>query len=84
MDCVQIFDKFKDRLLPSANAFTADLRFSYMHINHAPKAVDVFTAGIFVFNIFYPAVKNLKVKLCPFVTNKLLQILSTPQTFNYC
>ena len=81
-DCVQISDKFKDRLLPSAFAFTADLRFSYLHINHAPKAVNVFTAGIFVFNFFNPEVKNLK--LCPFVTNNLLQILSTSQTFNYC
>ena len=25
MDCVQISDKFKDRLLPSATAFTVDL-----------------------------------------------------------
>ena len=81
-DCVQISDKFKDHLLPSAIAFTADLRFLYLHINRAPKTVDVFTAGIFVFNIFYPEVKNLK--LCPFVTNDLLQILLTPQTFNYC
>ena len=82
MDCVQISDKFKDRLLPSAIAFTADLRFSYLHINCALKAVNVFTVGIFVFNFFYPEVKNLK--LCPFVTNDLLQILSTSQTFNYC
>ena len=52
MDCVQISDKFKDRLLPSATAFTADLRFSYLHINCTPKAVDVFTAGIFMFNFF--------------------------------
>ena len=81
-DCVQISDKFKDCLLPSATAFTADLRFSYLHINHAPKAGNVFTAGSFVFNIFYPEVKNLKLRL--FVTNDLLQILSTPQTFNYC
>ena len=81
-DCVQISDKFKDRLLPSAIAFTADLRFSYLHINRAPKAVDVFTAGIFMFNFFDTEVKNLK--LCPFVTNDLLQILSTSQTFNYC
>ena len=81
-DCVQISDKFKDRLLPSATAFTADLRFSYLHINRALKAVDVFTEGISVFHFFYPEVKNLK--LCPFVTNDLLQILSTSQTFNYC
>ena len=82
-DCVQTSNKFKDRLLPSAIAFTADLRFSYLHINRALKAVDVFTAGIFVFHFFYPEVKNLK--LCPFVTNDLLQILSTSQkTFNYC
>ena len=81
-DCVQISDKFKDRLLLSAIAFTVDLHFSYLHINHAPKAVNVFTAGIFVFNFFYPEVKNLK--LCPFVTNDLSQILSTSQTFNYC
>ena len=33
-------------------------------------------------SFFYPEVKNLK--LCPFVTNDLLQILSTSQTFNYC
>ena len=78
MDCVQISDKFKDRLLPSAIAFTADLRFSYLHINRAPKAVDVFTEGISMFHFFYPEVKNLK--LCPFVTNDLLQILSTSQT----
>ena len=51
-NCVQISDKFKDHLLPSATAFTADLRFSYLHINQALKAVDVFTAGIFVFNFF--------------------------------
>jgi len=82
MDCVQISDKFKDRLLPSAIAFTADLHCLYLHINWAPKAVDVFTAGIFVFNIFYPEVKNLK--LCLSVTNDLLQILLTLQTFNYC
>ena len=49
MDCVQISNKFKDRQLPSATAFTAVLRFSYLHINHTPKAVDVFTVGIFVF-----------------------------------
>ena len=67
MDCVQISDKFKDCLPPSANAFTADLCFSYLHINRTLKAVDVFTAGIFVFHFFYPKVKNLK--LCPFVTN---------------
>ena len=82
MDCVQISDKFKDRLLPSAIAFTEDLHFSYLHINRAPKAVNVFTVGIFVFHFFYPKVKNLK--LCPFVMNDLLQILSTSQTFNYC
>ena len=81
-DCVQISDKFKDCLLPSATAFTADLHFSYLHINCAPKAVDVFTVGIFVFNFVYPEVKNLK--LCPFAMNDLLQILSTSQTFNYC
>ena len=81
-DCVQISDKFKDCLLPSTIAITADLRFSYLHINRAPKAVNVLTAGIFVFNFFYPEVKNLK--LCPFVMNDLLQILSTLQTFNYC
>ena len=76
------FPKFKDRLLPSAIAFTADLHFSYLLINRAPKAVDVFTEGISVFHFFYQEVKNLK--LCPFVTNDLLQILSTSQTFNYC
>ena len=81
-DCVQISRKFKDRLLPSAIAFTADLRFSSLHINRAPKAVDVFTERIFVFHFFYPGVKNRK--LCPFVTNNLLQILLTSQTFNYC
>ena len=79
---VQISNKFKDSLLPSTIAFTADLCFSYLHINRAPKVVDIFTAGIFVFIFFYPEVKNLK--LCPFVTNDLLQILSTLQTFNYC
>ena len=81
-DCVQISRKFKDRLLPSAIALTADLRFSYLHINCAPNAVDVFTEGISAFHFFHPEVKNLK--LCPFVTNDLLQILSTSQTFNYC
>ena len=81
-DCVQISRKFKDCLLPSAIAFTADLRFSYLHINRAPNAVNVFTEGISVFHFFHPEVKNLK--LCPFVTNDLLQILSTSQTFNYC
>ena len=81
-NCVQISRKFKDRLLPSAIAFTADLRFSYLHINRAPKSVNVFTGGISVFHFFYPDVKNLK--LCPFVTNDLLQILSASQTFNYC
>ena len=81
-DCVQISCKFKDHLLPSAIAFTVDLRFSYLHINRAPKAVNVFTEGISVFHFFHPEVKNLK--LCPFVTNDLLQILSTLQTFNYC
>ena len=81
-DFVQNSDKFKDHLLPSAIAFTADLRFLYLHINRALKTVDVFTAGIFMFNIFYPEVKNLKLR--PFVTNDLLQILLTPQTFNYC
>ena len=81
-DCVQISEKFKVRLLPSAIAFTADLRFSYLHINRAPKAVDVFTAGIFVYLfVFNPEVKNLKLR--QFVTNYLLQILSTLQTFNY-
>ena len=58
-DCVQISGKFKDRLLPSAIAFTADLHFSYLHINRAPKTVDVFTGGISVFHFFYPDVKNL-------------------------
>ena len=53
MYCVQISNKFKDRLLPSAIAFTADLRFSYLHINRAPKAVDVFTEGISVFHFFF-------------------------------
>ena len=81
-DCVQISDKFKDCLLPSTIAFTADLRFSYLHINRAPKAVNVFTEGISVFHFFYPEVINLK--LYPFVTNGLLQILLTSQTFNYC
>ena len=81
-DFVQNCDKFKDRLLPSATAFTADLRFSYLHINRAPKAIDVFTVGIFVLKFLYPEVKNLK--LCPFVMNVLLRILSTSHTFNYC
>ena len=81
-ECVQNSDKFKDCLLPSATAFTADIRFSYLHINREPKAIDVFTAGIFTFTFFYPEVKNLK--LCPFVMNVLLQILSILQTFNYC
>ena len=81
-DFVQNSDKFKDHLLPSAIAFTADLRFLYLHINRAPKAIDVFTGSIFVFIFVYPEVKNLK--LCPFVTNVLLQILSASQTFNYC
>ena len=81
-DCVQISDKFKDRLLPSAIAFTVDLCFSYLHINRTLKAVNVFTAGIFMFVCFLPRSENLK--LCPFVTNDLLQILSTSQTFNYC
>ena len=58
-DCVQISDKLKDCLLLSAIAFTADLSFSYLHINRAPKAVDVFTAGIFVFYFFYPEVKSI-------------------------
>ena len=49
MDCVQNSDKFKDRLLPSAIAFTADLHFSYLHINRAPKAINVFTGGIFLY-----------------------------------
>ena len=82
MDFVQNSNKFKDCLLPSTTAFTADLRFLYLHINRAPKAINVFTRGIFVFKCFYPEVKNLK--LCPFVTNVLLQILSTSQIFNYC
>ncbi len=60
MDCVQISDKFKDRLLPSAIAFTADLRFSYLHINRAPKAVDVFTEGISVFHFFLPRSEKSK------------------------
>ena len=64
MDCVQISDKFKDCLLLSAIAFTADLCFSYLHINCAPKAVNIFTAGIFVFNFFYLEVKNLKLSVC--------------------
>ena len=81
-DCVKISDKFKKRLLPSAIAFIVDLCFLYLHINRTLKAVNVFTAGIFMFNFFYPEVKNLK--LCPFVTNDLLQILSTSQIFNYC
>ena len=42
----------KDRLLPSAIAFTVDLHFSYLRINRAPKAVDVFTEGISVFHFF--------------------------------
>ena len=63
-DCVQVSSKFKDRLLPSAIAFTADIRFSYLHINCALKAVSVFTAGIFVFNYFYPQVKNVKLSIC--------------------
>ena len=33
-------------------------------------------------NLFYPEVKNLK--LCQFVTNVILLILLTSQTFNYC
>ena len=82
MDCVQNSDKFKDCLLPSATAFTVDLCFLYLLINRAPKAINVFTLGIFVFKFCYPEVKNLK--LCPFVMNILLQILSTSQTFNYC
>ena len=59
-DCVQISRKFKDCLLPSTTAFTADLRFSYLHINHAPKAVNVFTGGISVFHFFYPDIKKSK------------------------
>ena len=55
---------------------------SLICISIAPKAVDVFIEGISVFHFFHPEVKNLK--LCPFVTNDLLQILSTSQTFNYC
>ena len=81
-DCVQNSNNFKDRLLPSAIAFTADLHFLYLRINRAPKAINVITAGIFVFKFLYPEMKNLK--LCPFVTNVLLQISSTLQTFNYC
>ena len=61
---IQISDKFKDCLLPSAIAFTADIHFSYLHINCAPKAVNVFTAGIFVFIFFNPEVKNLKLSIC--------------------
>ena len=60
MDCVQISDKFKDCLLLSAIAFTADLCFSYLHINCAPKAVNIFTAGIFVFNFFLPRSEKSK------------------------
>ena len=82
MECVQNSDKFKDCLLPHTTAFTADTGFSYMHINRELKAIDVFTAGIFVSTFFYPEVKNLK--LCPFLMNILLQILLTSQTFNYC
>ena len=52
MDCVQNSDKFKDRLLPSAITFTVDLHFSYLHINHAPKASNIFTGGIFVLIFF--------------------------------
>ena len=82
MDFIQNSDKFKDCLLPSTIAFAADLHFSYLHINRAPKAINVFTGGIFVFKCFYAEVKNLK--LCPFVMNVLLQILSTSQIFSYC
>ena len=44
--------------------------------------VTAWTRPVIVFILFYPEVKNLK--LCPFVTNNLSQILSTSQTFNYC
>lgn len=40
-DFVQNFGKFKDCLLLSATAFTADLCFSYLHTNRTPKAIDV-------------------------------------------
>ena len=56
-DFVQNSDKFKDHLLPSTIAFTADLCFLYLHINCALKAINVFTGSIFIF--FYPEVKNL-------------------------
>ena len=83
-DCVQNSNKFKDRLLPSATAFTADLCFSYLHntsITHRKQSM--FLLGAFLcLHFFYPEVTNLK--LCPVVTNVLLQILLTSQTFNYC
>ena len=60
MDCVQISRKFKDRLLLSAIAFTADLHFSYLHINRAPNAVDVFTEGISVFHFISPRSEKSK------------------------
>ena len=59
-DCVQISRKFKDRLLPSAIAFTADLRFSYLHINRAPKAVNFFDWGHFRVSFFSPRRKKSK------------------------
>ena len=59
-ECVQNSDQFKDRLLPSAIAVTAELRFSYLHINRAPKAIDVFAGGIFVFNFFLPRIEKSK------------------------
>ena len=69
-DFVQNSDKFKDHLLLSTIAFTADLHFLYLHINRALKAIDVFTGSIFVFNFFYPEVKKSKTLSicykCPF------------------
>ena len=78
MGHVQISGKFKDHLLPSTTAFTVDLHFSYLHINRAPMMFLLLAFSC----LFYPEVKNLK--LCPFVMNDLLQILSMSQTFNYC
>ena len=50
-------------------------------IAHQKQSMFLLRAFPFFFS-FYPEVKNLK--LCPFVTNNLSQILSTSQTFNYC
>ena len=64
--------------LHSLRTFSSLICISIVHWKQSMFLLRAFPCCCF----FYPEVKNLK--LCPFVMNDLLQILSTSQTFNYC